>query len=72
MPWWLVWLVCNVAFVAGAWWASRDRKGCNYCLKTNPEYTGCSDIWYDNKLSVGYGNYIEINFCPMCGRYLRG
>ena len=25
MPWWLVWLVCNVAFVAGAWWASRDR-----------------------------------------------
>lgn len=48
------------------------KEGCNYCLKTNPEYTGCSDIWHDNKLSVGYGNYIEINFCPMCGRHLRG
>ena len=48
-----------------------SRKGCNYCLKTNPEYAGCSDIWHDNELSVGYGNYIEINFCPMCGRYLR-
>jgi len=25
MPWWVVWLLCNVAFLAGAWWASRDR-----------------------------------------------
>ena len=48
-----------------------NRKGCDYCLKTNPEYAGCSDIWHDNKLSIGYGNYIEINFCPMCGRCLR-
>ena len=48
-----------------------NRKGCDYCLKTNPEYAGCSNIWHDNKLSIGYGNYIEINFCPMCGRYLR-
>lgn len=47
-------------------------KGCNYCLQTWPDRAaaGVSDIWHGNKLSVGYGVYREIKFCPMCGKRL--
>jgi hypothetical protein len=51
----------------------RERdKGCDYCLSTWPERAadGFSDIWHGNKLSVGYGVYREIGYCPMCGKRL--
>ena len=51
---------------------TEREKGCNYCLQTWPDRAaaGVSDIWHGNKLSVGYGVYREIKFCPMCGKRL--
>jgi hypothetical protein len=47
------------------------ESGCDYCLTTWPNYVGwLSDIWHGNQLSVGYGVYREINYCPMCGAKL--
>jgi hypothetical protein len=51
---------------------AERSKGCDYCLSTWPDRAadGFSDIWHKNKLSVGYGVYREIKFCPMCGKRL--
>jgi hypothetical protein len=51
---------------------AERSKGCDYCLSTWPDRAadGFSDIWHKNKLSVGYGIYREIKFCPMCGKRL--
>lgn len=47
------------------------ESGCDYCLATWPNHAGgLSDIWHGNQLSVGYGIYREINYCPMCGKRL--
>lgn len=47
------------------------ESGCDYCLTTWPNHAGgLSDIWHGNQLSVGYGIYREINYCPMCGKRL--
>jgi hypothetical protein len=51
---------------------AERESGCDYCLITWPNYVGgLSDIWHGNQLSVGYGIYREINYCPMCGRPLK-
>lgn len=52
--------------------AAAVGEGCDYCLSTWPERAadGFSDIWHGNKLSVGYGVYREIGYCPMCGKRL--
>mgnify|MGYP007120239574 CR=1 FL=1 len=54
-----------------AWFLKRIFKcnyGCKYCTSTNGEGT---DIFDGDRLSVGYGVYRKINYCPMCGRKLR-
>ncbi len=52
--------------------AAAVGEGCDYCLSTWPERAadGFSDIWHGNKLSVGYGVFREISYCPMCGKRL--
>lgn len=45
----------------------KKEHGCKYCTSSNGEGT---DIFDGNQLSVGYGVYREIKYCPMCGRRL--
>jgi hypothetical protein len=45
-------------------------QGCDYCLKTHPKHNGHSHIWHGNMLDIGYGVYLDINYCPKCGRKL--
>ena len=46
----------------------QEREdGCEYCQSENGQGT---DIWHGNQLSVGYGVYRAIKFCPMCGKSL--
>jgi hypothetical protein len=65
--------MCSAEIALAALREQAERsKGCDYCLSTWPDRAadGFSDIWHKNKLSVGYGVYREIKFCPMCGRRL--
>lgn len=55
---------CKLALVALR--EKQERvKGCEYCQSENGQGT---DIWHGNQLSVGYGVYRAIKFCPMCGK----
>jgi RNA polymerase subunit RPABC4/transcription elongation factor Spt4 len=45
-------------------------QGCDYCLKTHPKHDGHSHIWHGNMLDIGYGVYLDVNYCPKCGRKL--
>jgi hypothetical protein len=56
--------VTEVALTALREKAERS-KGCEYCQSENGQGT---DIWHGNQLSVGYGVYRAIKFCPMCGK----
>ena len=47
---------------------AERSKGCEYCNSENGQGT---DIWHGNQLSVGYGVYRAIKFCPMCGKSLK-
>lgn len=47
----------------------KKEHGCKYCTSSNGEGT---DIFDGNQLSVGYGVYREIKYCPICGRRLEG
>ena len=58
---------------------NKGRKGCNYCLKSKCIDKGDFSINIDDELQTLDVEcdtsreilYLEINYCPICGKQLR-